>query len=79
MEPYELIHSPLCRVVKSGNHQVRVEIYRSEDSGWFLEVVDAFGNSTVWDDTFESDDDALAEFTRTLQEEGIGVLVGKPE
>lgn len=35
------------------------KIYRSEDSGWALEVVDKYGNSTVWDAEFDADQDAL--------------------
>lgn len=46
-------------------------IYRLERTKWTLEVVDAEGNSTVWGDEFESDDDALAEFERTVQESGM--------
>lgn len=50
---------------------VELCIYRLEHTKWTLEVVDAEGNSTVWDDEFESDDDALAEFERTVQESGM--------
>ena len=78
MEEHELIHSPLYRTVMSGGHKVKVEIYSSGRNDWILEVVDSAGNSTVWDGTFNSDEEALAEFTRTLQEEGIGVMVGTP-
>ncbi len=42
-------------------------IYRLEHTKLTLEVVDAEGTSTVWDDEFESDDDALAEFERTVR------------
>jgi hypothetical protein len=33
-------------------------IYRLENTKWTLEVVDAEGTSTVWDDEFETDDAA---------------------
>lgn len=39
---------------------------------------DVFGNSTVWDDLFETDQAALDEFFRTIQEEGIASLIGEP-
>ena len=43
---------------------VEICIYRLEHSKWTLEVVDAEGTSTVWDDEFDTDDDALTEFHR---------------
>lgn len=55
-----------------------VEIYRGEDSDWILEVVDEFGNSTVWDDQFATDQAAWDELQRTLLEEGVEVMVGMP-
>jgi len=57
---------------------VDVEIYRfSTDPKWFLEVVDHAGGSTVWDDPFESDEDALAAFHAVLADEGIGTFSGR--
>lgn len=50
---------------------VELCIYRLEDTKWTLEVVDAEGTSTIWDDEFETDDDALAEFERTVRESGM--------
>ena len=46
-------------------------IYRLEHTKWTLEVVDTEGTSTVWDDEFETDDDALVEFERTVRESGM--------
>ena len=67
----ELIMSPLCQEVTRDGYTVRVEIYRSETSDWTLEVVDAAGGSTVWEDTFAADQLALDEFHLTLESEGI--------
>jgi hypothetical protein len=78
MEDYKITHSPLCRSVTSNGHTVRIEIYRGPDTDWALEVVDAYNNSTVWDDEFSSDQDALDEALRTIREEGIESLVGTP-
>jgi len=52
---------------------VRVEvcIYRLANTKWTLEVVDADGTSTVWDGEFETDDDAHAEFLRSIEESGM--------
>jgi hypothetical protein len=56
----------------------RVEIYRIAGSGegWSLEVVDQDGGSTVWSDLFATDRDAYAEFTETLETEGIRSFAG---
>ena len=50
-------------------------IYRLEHTKWTLEVVDADGTSTVWDDEFETDDAAYAEFQKTIAE---GMLEFQP-
>lgn len=73
---YELVISPLSRSVTEKSHTVQVDIYRGLDTDWTLEVVDEFGNSTVWDDTFTSDKAALDEALRTIREEGIESLIG---
>ena len=48
-------HSPLTQLVTRDDETVSVEIYEDGEDRWLLEVVDEFGNSTVWDATFESD------------------------
>jgi uncharacterized protein len=55
---------------------VKVEIYSSGKNDWILEVVDECNNSTVWDDPFDTDDEAFQEFERTLMEEGIESMIG---
>ena len=74
-QDYQLTMSPLCRSVTDKGHTVQLEIYRGPDSAWTLEVVDAFNNSTVWDDLFATDQAALDEGLRTIREEGIEALV----
>jgi hypothetical protein len=78
MEQELPLTSPLCRAVTSDGRTVSVEIYTHEDGGWILEVVDEFNNSTVWDDSFATDQVALDEALRTIREEGIGPLIGLP-
>lgn len=75
---FELEMSPLCQDLSDQGKTVRVEIYRGEGSGWQLEVVDEFGNHTVWEDPFPTDAGALAEAKATIKEEGIDVLIGMP-
>jgi hypothetical protein len=76
MKEPQLVMSPLCRAIVRDGQTVRVEIYRLESSGWTLEVVDAHGNPTVWDDEFETDQGALDEVNRTILDEGINALIG---
>ena len=46
---------------------VQLHIYRLANTRWTLEVVDAEGISTVWDDGFETDDQAREEFLRAIK------------
>jgi hypothetical protein len=75
----EIVTSPLSRPVTSGTDTVRVHIYQGDPGKWLLEVEDKFGNSTVWNDQFDTDQQALDEVMRTIADEGIGSLVGAPE
>ena len=51
---------------------MEVNICRLEkDKSWTLEVVNSEGTSIVWDDAFDTDEDAYAEFERTVKEEGM--------
>jgi hypothetical protein len=76
----ELEYSPLCADETREGITVRVEIYRFAGSGegWSLEVVDQDHGSTVWKETFARDEDAYAEFYRTLEAEGIRSFVELP-
>ena len=73
----ELETSPLSQQISSGGRTVSVEIYRlvGEES-WALEVVDEHNNSSVWDDTFDSDSAALTEAKKTILAEGVNNLIG---
>jgi uncharacterized protein len=78
VEDTGLIYSEHCRSVSGDERTVKVQIYSTGHEDWVLEVVDEFGNSTVWDDLFETDAEAYEEFKRTLAEEGIESLIGLP-
>lgn len=79
MEPEtELEISPLSQELTDSGRAVDVQIYRGGGSAWHLEVVDKFGNSTVWDDQFPTDADALEEAKSTIKDEGIDALIGEP-
>jgi hypothetical protein len=66
------VNSGLSGVVSKDGVTVRVDIYRlEEDTTWMLEVVNEAGTSTVWDDQFASDGEALAAFHQAVAEEGM--------
>ena len=46
---------------------------------WILEVEDECYNSTVLDDPFDTDQEALDEVLKTIREEGIWCLIGEPD
>jgi hypothetical protein len=74
----EVESSPLCRSVTHDGITVRVAIYRQEDDGWVLEVVNQEDTSIVWDDLFSTDTEAFAEFNKTLETEGIRAFLDSP-
>ena len=77
MEAYPVPKSsPLSQRINSNGKSVEVLIYEGDPGKWILEVEDQFGNSTVWDDQFTSDQDALDEALKTVRDEGIESLIG---
>lgn len=78
MSEIELIYSKHCQSISSAGKTVQLEIYGTGKNDWMLEVVDEYGNSTCWDEPFDSDEAAYKEFERTLSEEGIEALIGEP-
>lgn len=75
-EDFEVEMSPLCQELTADGKTVTVDIYRGDTSGWILEVVDEFGNSTVWDDEFDTDAAALDEAKATIRVDGVESLIG---
>ena len=67
-----IVDSDLSGIVSKDDVTVEIIIVRLEsESKWSLEVVNDAGTSIVWDDLFDSDDDAYAEFQQTVEEEGM--------
>jgi hypothetical protein len=77
-EEIDIVMSPLCRLIESEGKTVQIDIFGDGDGGWLLEVIDEFGNSSVWDDSFHSDQAALDEALDIISEEGIQSLIGSP-
>jgi uncharacterized protein len=74
----DLIYSPLQQHYTVGAHTVDICIYRMPHTSWTLEVIDEYGNSTVWDGEFETDQAALEEVMNTIRDDGIASLTGEP-
>jgi hypothetical protein len=71
----DFIKSPLSQSLTRNGLTVRVEIYVDYPSDrWILELVDAQGTSHVWDERFETDQQALDEALRALDEEPLEFL-----
>lgn len=74
----DLIESLLNQKYTKDGKSVEIEIYRMPDTAWNVQVMDTFGNSTVWDDEFESDTDALQFVLAEIERDGIDEFIGSP-
>jgi hypothetical protein len=65
--------STLCGYVTEDDITVRAIIFRPAGSGtgWSLEVRDDQETSTMWSETFPTEQDALKAFYEALQKDGI--------
>jgi uncharacterized protein len=78
-DEYKIITSPLSQKITRDGTTIEVLIYRGEhEPAWILEVVDSAGGSTVWEDTFQTEQDALNEVFQTIASEGIGCFLLDP-
>ncbi|GAB2880231.1 hypothetical protein GCM10027180_08110 [Microbulbifer echini] len=68
--------SELSQIYREGDVSVQIDIFEDDEGGWLLEIVDQHNNSTVWEDTFETEKEALEEALDALREEGISTFVG---
>ena len=64
-----IMHSPLSQSVTRDGKTVSIEIYDDGEGGWLLEVIDEYGTSTVWDDSFATDQEALADALKAIDED----------
>ena len=81
MSDPEIVMSPLCREIIKDGTRIQVDIYRGEDkSGWILEVIDEEDASTIWDEPFDTDQEALDTVIKVIELDGIrSFLVGEYE
>lgn len=72
MSAPEIIMSPLCREISEDGTKIQVDIYRGEnETGWILEVIDEENASTIWDDPFDTDREALDAVLKVIEKDGI--------
>ncbi|NOV28352.1 hypothetical protein [Methylomonas sp. ZR1] len=75
----ELTYSPLnCTVSKDGC-TIEINIFKSADTNWFLEIIDQNNYSTCWEDQFETDQLAFDEAMSAIEEEGVLAFVEPTE
>jgi hypothetical protein len=78
-DEYKIITSQLSQKITRDGTTIEVLIYRGEhEATWILEVVDSAGGSTVWDETFQTEQAALNEVLRTIDDEGIACFLLDP-
>ena len=73
----ELEYSPLTQTITE--HDRSIDVYISREKGgseWYLEVVDDQDNSSVWEDAFASDKQALNLVTKIIAQEGFTIFLG---
>jgi len=76
MSDQEIVMSPLCREIIEDGTKIQVDIYRGEnESGWILEVIDEENASTVWDEPFDTDQEALDAVMKVIEHDGIRSLL----
>jgi hypothetical protein len=72
MSDPEIVMSPLCRGITGDGTKIQVDIYRGEDDpGWILEVIDEENASTVWNEPFDTDREALDTVMEVIELDGI--------
>ena len=84
IQPIEILEKDNDRRIRIYNvsslpkvsNAVDVEVYQDGEGKWILEVVDEYKNSTVWDEYFSIDQFALDELGKTIDTDGIGILIG---
>jgi hypothetical protein len=79
-DQYKIVTSPLSRKFSREGITVEILIYRGADeTEWTLEVVDHEGASTVWEDSFATEADALNEVFQAIAADGIDSFVHNRE
>jgi hypothetical protein len=63
--------SPLCRTIKRDGWELEICIFEDGEGKWLLEVINDVNTSTCWSEPFDTDQEALDEALKTIEENGI--------
>lgn len=63
--------SPLCRTVTKGGWDLEILIYEDGEGQWLLNVVNDADVSTCWIEPFQTDQAALNEALKAIEENSI--------
>lgn len=63
--------SALSRTMKKDGWDLEVVIFEDGEGGWQLEVQDGSGTASCWIESFATEQEALAEALRTIDENDI--------
>ncbi len=58
---------------------VRIDVYPDGEGRWVLEVVDQDWNSSVWDETFSTAEEAMRAGVEAVEKEGIDAFIGQKD
>jgi hypothetical protein len=62
--------------IKDGDKKVRIDVYPDDQGRWLLEIVDEHWNSTVWDEPFDTAEEAIKEGITSIEDEGMDTFIG---
>ncbi|GEM_PF-973929 len=72
MTQFGIIQSPLSQTLTEDGITIEIIIFRDADEDeWTLEILDHNDGSTIWEDGFETEEEALEEALRAIEEDGI--------
>lgn len=75
-DDFEPEQSPLSQTLTADGKSVEVLIYSDGEGKWLMEIEDQHQNSTGWEDSFDTEAEALAEAKSAVAEEGIDTFIG---
>ena len=70
--------APLERSISRDGVELQICIYREAQTGWFLEIEDHLGGSTVWDEPFPTDQAAYDAAMQAIEEDGASSFIASP-
>lgn len=63
--------SALCRTIKKDGWELEICIFEDGEGKWRLEVINDVNTATCWTEPFDTDQEALDEALKAIEENGI--------